>query len=256
MDGASLRYVCAGEGSRTLSFAHGWCSRLEHWDAQAAHFERSHRVLRWDRRGMGASPAAPAGSAARHGADLAALLDACGVERTVVVGHAGGGPSALAFAANHAARTEALILVDTAVNQPSDPRSQRFSDAVAVTVERLQAADAMTYFGELYRSYFGPRADPAVVAAAVAGAQAVPIEVTVSELLHMRQDTAAVAAEVTCPVLWVSAIAADTKMVRAAFPAAPLMIGHVVGSGHFVQLEVPEQLNAMIDAFIDTLPSP
>ncbi len=254
VDGARIRYVCTGSGSRALAFAHGWCSCLEHWDAQAVHLERAHRVLRWDRRGMGGSPAAPAGTAARHAADLVALLDACDIERTVVVGHAGGGPTALTFAADHPDRTDALILVDTTVNQPADPRSQRFTDGVATTVARLEGPDAMTYFGELYATYFGPRAAPAVVAAAVAGAQATALDVIVSELLQMREDTAAVAARVSCPVLWVSAIPADTKMVRAAFPSAPLMIGHVVGSGHFVQVEVPDQLNAMIDTFLDTLP--
>ena len=47
----------------------------------------------------------------------------------------------------------------------------------------------------------------------------------------------------------------DTAAVLATFPAAspgPL-VGHVVGSGHFVQLEVPEQLNPMLDLFLDTL---
>jgi pimeloyl-ACP methyl ester carboxylesterase len=28
------------------------------------------------------------------------------------------------------------------------------------------------------------------------------------------------------------------------------MIGHIVGSGHFCQLEVPQQVNAMIDRFL------
>jgi len=254
VDGAALRYRCSGAGPRTISFAHGWCSRLEHWDAQATHLEDRHRVLRWDRRGMAGSPAGPAGTARRHADDLAALLDACGVARTVVVGHAGGGPTALTFAAEHADRTDALVMVDTTVNQPGDARSERFVAGVAATVERLSGPDAMAYFDGLYRTYFGPRADPAVVEAAVANAVSTRPDVIVSELLQMREDTAAVAARVRCPVLWVSAQPGDTKAVRAAFPETTVAIGHVVGSGHFVQIEVPDQLNAMLDTFLDMLP--
>jgi hypothetical protein len=50
-------------------------------------------------------------------------------------------------------------------------------------------------------------------------------------------------------VLWVSANPADTAHVREGF--ADVMIGHVVGSGHFVGLEVPEQLNPMIEILLD-----
>ena len=34
-----------------------------------------------------------------------------------------------------------------------------------------------------------------------------------------------------------------------------VQFGRVVGSGHFPHLEVPDQLNAMIDRFLVTLPS-
>jgi pimeloyl-ACP methyl ester carboxylesterase len=39
--------------------------------------------------------------------------------------------------------------------------------------------------------------------------------------------------------------------VRAVVPHA--QFAQVVGSGHFVQLEVPDQLNAMLDAFLKSL---
>ena len=40
------------------------------------------------------------------------------------------------------------------------------------------------------------------------------------------------------------------------FRIAPEMLfGQTVGSGHFCQLEVPEQVNAMLTPFLDVLPS-
>jgi hypothetical protein len=34
-----------------------------------------------------------------------------------------------------------------------------------------------------------------------------------------------------------------------------LSFGRVVGSGHFLQLEVPAQVNAMLDRFLEVTPS-
>jgi pimeloyl-ACP methyl ester carboxylesterase len=51
-------------------------------------------------------------------ADLyAAILDALGIERTAILGHSSGGPSAVHFAARHPDRTRALLL-DSAILSP------------------------------------------------------------------------------------------------------------------------------------------
>jgi pimeloyl-ACP methyl ester carboxylesterase len=97
---------------------------LQHWDAQAGHFRDRRRVVRWDRRGMGRSRAdEPAESRARHADDLAAILDTEGIERVTVVGHAGGGPSALTFAERFPDRTEALVL-----DEPPVPAAEGVAD--------------------------------------------------------------------------------------------------------------------------------
>lgn len=249
LDGAQLVYEVEGDGAHTLAFAHGWCSKMAHWDAQVERFRSSHRIVRWDRRGMGRSRTdTPAASPSRHGDDLAAILDAAGIERVTVAGHAGGGPTALAFAADHPDRTEGLILVDTTVHAVAAPGEP---DELAASVRR--SAEKLTtvgepYFRRLYATFFGHRAPADVVADAIDNAVATPLELAASEMLHLVGDTAAYAARVRCPVLWVSAIPGDTALAQRCFD--DVMVGHVVGSGHFVQLEVPEQCNAMIAAFL------
>jgi pimeloyl-ACP methyl ester carboxylesterase len=86
------------------------------------------------------------------------------------------------------------------------------------------------------------------VAAAVDNALPTPRETAVAEMRHMPGDTVAVARRVACPVLWVSAQPDDTARARSAF--ADVTVGHVVGSGHIVHVEVPEQLNAIIETFL------
>lgn len=71
------------------------------------------RLVAPDLRGRGGSHAieGPAGLAA-HAADLAATLDAAGIERTVVVGHSMGGFVAVVFAHLYPERVSRLVLVD------------------------------------------------------------------------------------------------------------------------------------------------
>ena len=258
LDGARLAYDLDGPASPAgtaagpvLAFAHGWCSKAAHWDAQAAAFAPTHRIVRWDRRGMGRSTAdRPAESPARHADDLAAILDAEGIERVVVAGHAGGGPTALTFAARHASRTAGLIMVDTRVTAGApDGGPSPWAASLDKSCARLEQ-EGETYFERLYRGFFGPRASEAVVADAVANALATPVATATSEMRHMGLDMVPTAAQVQCPVLWVSAQPDDTAEVRERFAGTDLTIGHVVGSGHFVQVEVPDQLNPMIAAFL------
>ena len=100
-------------------------------------------------------------------------------------------------------------------------------------------------FERLYRTFFGPKADPTVVDAVVASAMKTPIEVARAELLGpATTDTAARAREVAAPVLWVTARPVDYEQLRAQFKDVTPAV--VVGSGHYLQLEAAHQLNAMI----------
>lgn len=57
------------------------------------------------------------------------------------------------------------------------------------------------------------------------------------------------AAKVTLPLLYVGGVMpANTAKLREICPQA--MIGQTVGSGHMIQAEVPDQVNAMIDQFL------
>ena len=71
------------------------------------------RVVAPDLRGRGRSNglAGSAGMAA-HAADLASLLDALGISRTVVVGHSMGGFVSVVFAHRHPERVSRVVLVD------------------------------------------------------------------------------------------------------------------------------------------------
>jgi pimeloyl-ACP methyl ester carboxylesterase len=246
IDGATIAYDVDGDGEHALAFVHGWCSKAAHWDRQVEHFAPKYRTVRWDRRGMGRSrAAAAAASPDRHADDLVALLDHLGIDTVTVVGHAGGGPATVAFAAHHPDRARGMVLVDTGLHDPASPGAEAFATSIEQSSTRITDD---VFFERLYRSFFGARAPKEVVDDAVANALATNRATAAQEMRHILTDTVSMAGEVNCPVLWVSARPNDTAVARGAF--GDVMIGHVVGSGHFVAVEVPEQLNPMIDVLL------
>jgi pimeloyl-ACP methyl ester carboxylesterase len=70
----------------------------------------SHTVLLPSRPGYGRTPRNTGRTPREQAAAYAALLDAIGIESAAIVGISGGGPSAAAFAVDHAHRTTALVL--------------------------------------------------------------------------------------------------------------------------------------------------
>ncbi len=242
-DGANLHYRIHGSGTPAMVFVHGWCSNLWHWDNQVRHFASNHEVLRIDRRGMGSSTKPElgrGGTAKRHAEDIALIVRENGISNAVVVGHAGGGPTALEFARSYPELTKAVVMVDAGVY------AQRAFDEAAV--EPLTTEDG---FRKLYSTFFAPNCDPAVSERAIADAGRTPSEVAVDEMRNISIDTETIGREVKQPVLWVTANAADQAYISSVFESVEF--GQVVGSGHFVQLEVPEQLNPMINNFLTRL---
>jgi pimeloyl-ACP methyl ester carboxylesterase len=113
--GVEIYYEDHGRGPAIL-LSHGYGATCRMWDGQVAALADRYRILAWDMRGHGQSgdPADPAAySHALTVADMAAVLDACGVERAVVGGLSLGGVMSLGFRLAHPGRVRALMLFDT-----------------------------------------------------------------------------------------------------------------------------------------------
>ena len=100
-----------GEGEAVV-LLHGFPLTHSIWEATAASLAREYRVVAPDLRGMGESglSAGPYLMEQLAG-DIAAMLDALGIERATIVGHSLGGYVALAFARMYDARVAKLALV-------------------------------------------------------------------------------------------------------------------------------------------------
>ncbi len=117
---ATIAYQVLGEGGLDLVVAHAWFSHMEiGWEepryaAFLRRLARGHRVIVFDRRGMGMSdPAPPTVSLAERADDIRAVMDDARSQRAVLVGSCGSGPTAVALAARAPERVRGLVLFGT-----------------------------------------------------------------------------------------------------------------------------------------------
>lgn len=101
--------VRAGSGADAVVLLHpGWGDSTI-WDQVVALLANEHRVIRYDTRGYGSSPA-PTVPFTQLG-DLTAVLDQLGVTRAVMVGHSGGAGTAISLALDQSDRVHSLVLL-------------------------------------------------------------------------------------------------------------------------------------------------
>lgn len=258
-DGTRIFYSVRGKGRPPFIFIHGWCSNLRDWEPQARHFSRHHRVLSVDRRGHGRSAVPDDGYDARqHADDVAAVARKERIRGAVVVGHALGCPTTLELARRHPNLARAVVLVDGAIyprmklGDASDPAGSR----IGRLIESLNGPSAEESFRAGYAAYFSPQADPEVVRRVVDEAARTPLAVATAELRAMAPGTQGSARAVRQPVLMINADppgGTSTNSTAVEAVIKNVQFGRVVGSGHFPQLEVPEQLNPMIERFVAQL---
>ncbi|MGI8493182.1 MAG: alpha/beta fold hydrolase [Acidimicrobiales bacterium] len=140
-DGTRLHCRCTGSGPAIL-LSHGYAATSGMWDGQLEALGSGHEVITWDMRGHGLSdsPEDPASySEAATVADMAAILDSCGVQRAAIGGLSLGGYMSLAFHLAHPERTAALLLFDTGPGYRRDAGRDKWNASAARTAERFEA---------------------------------------------------------------------------------------------------------------------
>ena len=246
--GVRLAYDAAGAGDPPMLFVHGWCCDRSYFAPQVSHFSGSHAVATVDLRGHGESdgpePDPGAYDIAVLADDVLAVAAAAGLRRPVLVGHSLGALAGLVCAARPGA-IRALVMVDPApiTNEPAKAFFRESVDAVRGDEDRSwRTAFASGMFL------------PTDVARRQAIIEAFPTTapgIAAAILRAMGEfDGTAMLGSATVPVLSIGSAgpANSAADLRQACPA--ITIGQTVGSGHFLQLEVPDQVNAMIERFL------
>jgi pimeloyl-ACP methyl ester carboxylesterase len=246
--GVRLAYEVAGAGDPPMVFVHGWCCDRSYFAPQVRHFSVSHAVATVDLRGHGESGSPEPG----HGAydiavlagDVLAVAAAAGLGQPVLVAHSLGALAGLVCAARPGA-IRALVMVDPApiTNEAAKAFFREAVDTVAADHDR-------SWRTAFAASMFLPT-DVARRQAIIEALPATPPGIAADLLRAMCEfDGAAMLGSATVPVLSIGSAgpANSAADLRGACPA--ITIGQTVGAGHFIQLEVPDQVNAMIERFL------
>jgi pimeloyl-ACP methyl ester carboxylesterase len=149
-DGARIHYETFGPengatGATPLLLTHGFSASSAMWEPNITALSAARQVITWDIRGHGTTDAGD--DQARYStqasvADMAALLDACGIARAVIGGQSLGGFLSLRFYLEHPDRVAGLVLTDTGPGYRRDEARQQWNDRAIAWGGRLERDSA------------------------------------------------------------------------------------------------------------------
>ena len=141
VDGADLHAVIEANGDRPwLTMLHALATDHRMWDAEAAAFARTHKILRLDMRGHGASTASPPPyDLAGLVRDVVSSWDTLGIAWSDVMGLSIGGMLALGLALDHPARVGRIVAANCRADAPVWFRTMFDSRRQAVLIGGMQA---------------------------------------------------------------------------------------------------------------------
>jgi len=246
-DGVRIFYEAAGEGPPVL-LSHGYSATSRMWRGQVEALAPRYRIITWDMRGHGQSdsPDDPAlYSEAATVADMAAILDALGIDTAIIGGLSLGGYMSLAFHLAHPGRVRALMLFDTGPgyrNPAGREAWNRTAEARAVAFE-TRGLDALGSGAEVriaqHRSAKG-------LALAARGMLAQFDSRVIESLEGIRVPTLVLVGEKDEPFL------GATDYMAAKIPGAQKVV--IPGAGHAANIDNPAAFNAAVEAFLAGLP--
>jgi pimeloyl-ACP methyl ester carboxylesterase len=253
-DGRRIAYDQQGGGDIPLVFVHGWTTNRRGFGPQVEHFSPTNTVVTIDNRGHGESDPGDSYEVSDFADDLLWACDALGLDRPVLVGHSLGGMIVTEAAATGGDRFSGIVVLDSPL-----VATEYFDGAIDHQIEVFGQAERAGEARALLEAYLqGPYDDHAARALDFDDMLSVPPEVGIPALRSISKWPAQQALlRVTVPVLSVHALAGALAMTVALAADMPnVFTAQTFGAGHFIQNEVPEQVNAMIDRFLAVIVAP
>ncbi|MEW1774715.1 alpha/beta hydrolase [Streptomyces sp. NPDC086777] len=265
-DGARLHVEVHGpKDAPPVVLAHGWTCSTAFWAAQTRELAVDHRVIAYDQRGHGRSPASPACTTQALADDLEAVLaqTLARGERAVVVGHSMGGMTVMAAAARprfreHAAAvllcsTGSSRLVAEARVLPMRAGGPRTWLTARVLASRAPLGPVTPLALRILKyATMGPASAPHMVEACARIVHACPRAVRHTWARVLAQlDLDHGVRELSVPTAVVSGTAdrltppVHARALIAALPH-PLGLTELPGMGHMTPVEAPELVNGKI----------
>ena len=244
-----LTYEDGGAGEPAVVLIHGWAfGNRSHLVPQFEHLSSSRRTILLDLPGHGGSDPVPRGFGFPEcAAAIGAVLDAAGIDRAVVCGHSFGGRLAVEVAAAYPSQVVGAALLDPIILFPPAAR-----DRAGMLATALESDAWLTALEAYFSRFLSPYDRPQVRSKVMAELAEVPRELAARVMRAGKEtDGSEALARVQCPLLVLRGAETpmDAARLRELQPGA--WVGAPVGTGHWMTLSVPEQVNAMLDRFLE-----
>ena len=247
-NGTKLAYEVRGSGKPAFVFVHGWTCDQSFFAAQAKHFARRHRVVSLDLRGHGASDK-PQRSypISAYVDDIVFLTNTLRLGKLVAVGHSMGGITVLELAAAHPDKVAAIVMVDPApfVFPPE------LKAGVEAMVAAIEAGNQEPRRQFIANNLFLKTSDKRLVKQVLKVMMAAPSHVAAAAMKGILAfDGRTAAARCKVPALNLAATPPLNPPHLMSEWLPTVVNGWTVGAGHFNMMEVPDQVNSMIEGFL------
>ncbi len=246
-DGVKIYYEDTGTGDPVL-LSHGYSATSQMWRGQVADLSSDYRVITWDMRGHGQSDSPEdqaAYSEAATVADMAAILDACGIERAVIGGLSLGGYMSLAFHLAYPERVRALMLFDTGPGY-RNPKGREAWNETAYARARAFEEKGLEALGGSAEVRVSQHRSADGLAKAARGMLAQFDSRVIESLETIRVPTLVLVGANDTPFLNASQYMADK------IPGAKLVT--IPDAGHAANIDQPEAFNRAVREFLSGLP--
>src|SRR6516225_2870025 len=247
-DQIKLYFDKAGIGNPTFIFIHGGGADTSHLAPQFYFFARRGTAINLDLRGYGKSDKPiEYGTIAQYADDVAHLCRQLKITSPIIIGHSMGGMVAVELAAKHPMLPTAIVLISSGVLFPKAAledeekvlrglRSVTYRTAIQALIDQI-CLPSDRFKSHIENTFF-----------------AVPQEQWVAHFEAMfAWDKVAPERLSACklPILYIEDSGGRySDLPRFSSLSPQLGIRKAVGSGHFATLEIPDQVNSMIEHFI------
>lgn len=235
-----------GPAGRPVIFVHSLAGSSSHWEAQLLHLRKNRRAVAFDLRGHGCSkpPADGDYSIESQAEDVDSVADSLGIDRFVLVGHSLGGIIAVAYAGAHPERVAGLLLADPSGDARQVPEEQMRQFLFALESESYSKA-IEDYYNQLLAGST-PRAQEKVLQ----DLRNTPAETVVGVFkASLKYDPFPPLRRYSGPKLSVITYLNDAPFSLHKIDTG-LPYAKMTGTGHWLQMDRPEEFNRIMDDFI------
>lgn len=249
-DGVRVAYSEYGQGDTALVLVHGWSCDSRYWNKQIEYFAKKYKLITIDLAGHGNSGTnRNVFSFKSFAQDVAAVLDATGTKKAILIGHSMGGSVALQTAMLMPNQVIGVIGVDTL----QDMGHKASEEEKAMYLNPMKE-DFKTNVDKFVRSMFPANANKKLVDQVAGDMSSADKRIALSAITEYFKDSAeGIVTQLTIPIKCLNADMWPTNIERNKLIAKDYELSLMKGYGHFIMLEDPVEFNKKLEALIEAI---